>query len=238
MNEQSYSAIKVETSPYFTTLQPQFRMVKLLNRSKRCYTDEEIMTGLKRQDIPILKFVYKQFSGQVKSLITSNSGTEMDAEDIFQDALVVIYQKISSDTMKLTCSFSTYLTAVCKYLWLQRLNKLELFFEFKELACQHEEQDDFNMEQLLIESEKYRLFQQHFLRLTPDDQKVLRLFMSKISLKEIAKIMGYKSHKYAKVRKYICKEKLKNSILNDPQFRKIYEYDELTPVMNWEALEC
>jgi RNA polymerase sigma factor (sigma-70 family) len=232
MNEQSYSAIPVKETTSFSALKKQPRILALMSRSKNYYTDEEIITGLKRQDVPILKFVYKQFLGQIKSLIISNSGTEMDAEDVFQDALVVVYQKISSDTLKLTCSFSTYLTAVCKYLWLQRLNKLELFFDFKEIADRDEKQDDFDLDELIEESEKYKLFRQHFLRLSPDDQKVLKLFMSRISSKEIAKIMGYKSHKYAKVRKYICKEKLKNSILNDPWFRKIYQYDELMPAMN------
>ena len=70
------------------------------------------------------------------------------------------------------------------------------------------------------EQEKYRLFQQHFFRLSEDCQKVLKLFMSKTSLKEIADIMGFKTEKYAKTRKFMCKEKLKNSIVNDPSFKK------------------
>ncbi|MFA4864355.1 MAG: hypothetical protein WC605_11375, partial [Bacteroidales bacterium] len=70
------------------------------------------------------------------------------------------------------------------------------------------------------EHEKYRLFQQHFLKLSEDCQKILQLFLGKTSLKEIAEIMGFKTEKYAKTRKFMCKEKLKNSIINDPNFKK------------------
>jgi len=80
--------------------------------------------------------------------------------------------------------------------------------------------DHFLPEEPEEEQEKYRLFQQHFLRLSLDCQKVLRLFMGKTSLKEIADIMGFKTEKYAKTRKFMCKEKLKNSIINDPLFKK------------------
>jgi DNA-directed RNA polymerase specialized sigma24 family protein len=93
--------------------------------------------------------------------------------------------------------------------------------EFLEIEDLGELQDNFHLEQPENEEqEKYRLFQQHFLKLSPDCQKVLRLFMGKTSLREIADIMGFKTEKYAKTRKFMCKEKLKNSIINDPFFKK------------------
>ena len=73
------------------------------------------------------------------------------------------------------------------------------------------------------ESEKYKLFQQHFLQLGEDCQKILRLFLAKVPLREIAEVMGFKSEKYAKTRKFMCKEKLKNQILNDPKYNKLIE---------------
>jgi hypothetical protein len=75
------------------------------------------------------------------------------------------------------------------------------------------------------EVEKYRLYQQHFLTLNDDCQKVLLLFMKKLSLKEIAVEMGYKTEKYAKTRKYLCKEELKKRIINDPKCHKFLSDD-------------
>jgi RNA polymerase sigma factor (sigma-70 family) len=184
------------------------------------YTDVAIIDGLKKRDNGIIRYIYKEYYPTIKFLITTNSGTETDAEDVFQDALVVLYRKIASENLILTSSFKTFLYSICRNLWLQRLDRRVFSNEFLEMEDLSELQDNFQHEQPEEENEKYRLFQQHFLRLSPDCQKVLRLFMGKTSLKEIADIMGFKTEKYAKTRKFMCKEKLKNTIMNDPYFRK------------------
>ena len=49
--------------------------------------------------------------------------------------------------------------------------------------------------------------------------------MKKMSLKEIAEEMGFKTEKYAKTRKYLCKEELKKRIINDPKCQKFLSDD-------------
>jgi hypothetical protein len=51
------------------------------------------------------------------------------------------------------------------------------------------------------------------------------LFMKKVSLREIAAEMGFKTEKYAKTRKYLCKEELKKRIINDPNCQKFLSDD-------------
>jgi RNA polymerase sigma factor (sigma-70 family) len=184
------------------------------------YSDESIIDGLKGRDNGIIRYIYKEYYPTIKFLITTNSGTETDAEDVFQDALVVLYRKIAKENLILTSSFKTFLYSICRNLWLQRLDRRVFSNEFLEMEDLSELQESVHLEQPEEEQEKYRLFQQHFLQLSHDCQKVLRLFMGKTSLKEIADIMGFKTEKYAKTRKFMCKEKLKNSIINDPFFKK------------------
>lgn len=232
MSTQSTYVIPFDESAYSSSVPYEQTNKVLTCRSKLIYTDEAIIAGLKARDTEIIKYVYQKLYNQIKFLVTSNSGTQMDAEDVFQDALFLLYQKISTQTLKLTSSFSTYLYAICRHLWLQKLSRNKINYEYKEAVNLDEWQDKNTIDEQTEEYEKYKLFQQHFLKLKQNDQKVLKLFMSKISLKEIAHIMGYKSDKYAKVRKYICKEKLKNSILNDPRYQEIYQNEHLTPVFN------
>jgi RNA polymerase sigma factor (sigma-70 family) len=184
------------------------------------YTDEAIIDGLKKQNSLIIRYVYKEYYPTIKFLITTNSGTDTDAEDVFQDALVVLYRKIARENLVLTSSFKTFLYSICRNLWLQRLDRRVFRNEFLELEDLGELQDISYSEQPEDDQEKYRLFQQHFFKLGDDCQKVLKLFMNKTSLREIADIMGFKTEKYAKTRKFMCKEKLKNSIINDPNFKK------------------
>lgn len=184
------------------------------------YTDEAIIDGLKKRDSLIIRYVYKEYYPTIKFLITTNSGTETDAEDVFQDALVVLYRKIAKENLVLTSSFKTFLYSICRNLWLQRLDRRVFSNEFLDMEDLTELQEISSSEQADEEHEKYRLFQQHYFRLSDDCQKILKLFMSKVSLREIAEIMGFKTEKYAKTRKFMCKEKLKNSIINDPNFKK------------------
>lgn len=184
------------------------------------YTDEAILDGLKKRDSGIIRYVYKEYYPTIKFLITTNSGTETDAEDVFQDALVVLFKKIAREDLILTSSFKTFLYSICRNLWLQRLDRRVFRNEFLEMEDLSELQENLYLEQPDEEQDKYRLFQQHFLRLSEDCQKILQLFLGKTSLKEIGEIMGFKTEKYAKTRKFMCKEKLKNSIINDPNFKK------------------
>lgn len=204
---------------------PRVKIRKCIKTSEKrpCiyFSDIAIIDGIKDRDIRVINYLYKKFFNQIGFMVSSNSGTKMDAEDLFQDALVMIYQKIITDSLQLTSSFNTYLYSICWHLWLQKLNKHAFKYQYKGMTDLDAVEDEMNIKEILEESEKYKLFQQHFLKLTQAEQNVLRLYMSKTPAKEVANIMGYKSDDYAKFRKYLCKEKLKNSIINDPQFKKL-----------------
>jgi RNA polymerase sigma factor (sigma-70 family) len=190
------------------------------------YSDEGIVEGLRLRKEEIIKCVYKEFFPMIRQLIINNSGTDQDAEDIFQDALVIVYKRIIDDELILNSSFKTFFYSVCRNIWLQRLGKWKErnheFVDFESItAISEHTQEEIHS----IENKKHKLYQIHFLNLSLDCQKVLQLFLRKISLREIASIMGYKTEKYAKTRKYNCKEELKLRILNDPNYINIYTDD-------------
>lgn len=189
------------------------------------YSDEAIVEGLRLRSDFIIKYMYQEIYPMIRYLIVKNSGNDEDAEDIFQDGLIVVFKKIREHELDLSCSFRTYIYSVCRNIWLQKLNKRKQYIrEFSDIESYidlPDKVDQFQEEEM----EKYRLYQQHFLTLGEDCQKVLLLFMKKQSLKEIALEMGYKTEKYAKTRKYLCKEELKKRIINDPKCQKFLSDD-------------
>lgn len=189
------------------------------------YTNDAILDGIKQGDRRIVDYVYNECFPTIKFLITTNSGNELDAADIFQDALVIIFQKISTDGFILTSSFKTFLYSICRHLWLRRLDRREFNVGFLELKNANNLQEILQLDFEELENEKYQLYQTHFLSLSKNCRKILSLFLDKTPLKEIAQIMGFKTEKYAKTRKYLCKEKLKNKILNDPKCKKFFKND-------------
>lgn len=193
----------------------------------KSYTDQQIQRGILRNDNLVLQFIYKQFFYKVNNFIKNNSGDEDDANDVFQEAIIIIFRKLKEDnTIFETRPFPTYLFTVCRYLWLKQLESKRVEKEkvTDSLPFQSDLYDD-SLNELVIKNEKYSLYQKHFKNLSADCQKIMQMFFEKIPLKQIAQIMGYKSEKYAKKRKYKCKELLINRIKQDADYKKIVEDD-------------
>jgi len=191
------------------------------------YSDEQILKGILRHDNLILQYIYKQYYYNINYFIKKNQGSEDDASDIFQEAIIIIYRKIKeNDLIFEKSSFKNYLFSVCRLLWLKQLEKRRVEKEKlnDSLPFQEDLYDD-NLNEIIEKNERYGLYQKHFSTLSTDCQKLLQLFFEKVPLREIAKVMGYKSEKYAKKRKYKCKELLISRIKQDAEFKKILEDD-------------
>src|SRR5919202_6263448 len=63
----------------------------------------------------------------VLHFVTTNSGNEDDAKDIYQEALVVLYEKVKSGSLELHCQLKTYLYSVGRRLWLKQLAQRSRF---------------------------------------------------------------------------------------------------------------
>ena len=87
------------------------------------YTANEIIKGVARHKDSMINYVYRSCFPDVRKLILSNGGKEQDAQDIFQDGLIKVYQKITETGLELNCKFGTYLYSVCRFLWLNELEK-------------------------------------------------------------------------------------------------------------------
>lgn len=186
------------------------------------YSNLDLLNGILRNDTIVLQYIYKNFYSKINFFIKKNSGDDDDANDIFQEAIIIIYRKLKANELVLDCSFETYLYSVCRFLWLKQLDKRKV--EKEKIKDNHEYNDDIyddSLEKVVDLNERYRLYQKHFLNLGKDCQKVLQLYFDKVPLKNIAQIMGFKSEKYAKKRKFKCKEYLIKSIKQDLEYNKI-----------------
>ena len=182
------------------------------------YTDEQIIEGISNNDRKVMDYIYDRFYGKVEGFLMGRGGNPEHIKDVFQDALEAIVKKVRKEGLTLTCSFSTYLLAVCKNMWMHdiRKNKVNLVEDSKLEVVQEEDTVDW------AKNEKLRnLFNHHFAQLSEDCQRLLRLHFEKVSLSEIQKIFGYSSEHYTSDRKYRCKQSLFNRIRNDPKFKEI-----------------
>jgi len=182
------------------------------------HSDTSLIQGLRQKKSESIRYLYKEFFPVIRSIVERNSGNRQDSEDVFHDGLIVLYMRSQNKTFTLKSSLKTYFYAVCRNLWLQRLERkyrllYQADFEIHEDSEEYATDDQYVREEQL---EKMRLYHQHFFNLPLDCQALLKLFFRKVPLKEIAKVLGFKDENYAKTRKYMCKNMLRKKILNDP----------------------
>lgn len=190
------------------------------------YSNMELLNGILKNDTIVLQFIYSKFYSNINFFIKKNNGDDDDANDIFQEAIIILYRKLNANDLVLDCSFDTYLYSICRYLWLKELDKRKI--EQENIKDNHEFNDeiyDDSLEKITDLNERYKLFQKHFTNLGKDCQKILQLYFDKVPLQNIADLMGFKSEKYAKKRKYSCKEYLIKSIKQDLHYRNILSGD-------------
>lgn len=186
------------------------------------YSNQDLLNGILRNDTIVLQFIYKNFYSKINFFIKKNSGDDDDANDVFQEAIIIIFRKLKANDLVLDCTFETYLYSVCRFLWLKHLDKRKIEKEkIKDNHDYHEDIYDDGLERVADLNERYRLYQKHFINLGKDCQKILQMYFDKVPLKNIAQIMGFKSEKYAKKRKFKCKEYLIKSIKQDLEYNKI-----------------
>ena len=84
-------------------------------------SDLSIFKSLKEKENHAYEILYKFYYPSVKNFITKNSGSEEDAQDIFQETILVLLEKLSKGDFNLTSSLKTYIFAISSNLWLKKL---------------------------------------------------------------------------------------------------------------------
>ena len=85
------------------------------------YNQIALLQGLARNDKKAIETIYKDNFNLIQSLVINNSGSAEDAKDIFQEAMIVLYQKVQSGSFELNCQIKTFVYSVSRRLWLKRL---------------------------------------------------------------------------------------------------------------------
>ena len=155
--------------------------------------------------------LYKNFPA-VKKMILSKGGHASDAEDIFQEGLIILCTKVKDPGFVLTAQLSTYLFSVCRFLWKDELKKRKdhqvLDFDTGLNAAEEQALKDHTEEDAQI-----KLAEKVINELGQRCREVLVLFYSgQLKLKAIAAKMGYNSENTAKNQKYKCLEAAKNKL--------------------------
>lgn len=180
--------------------------------------DQNIIDGIVSGDELIIKEFYRQHLPYIRTYIIKNSGNQLDVEDIFQDAMIILYQKLKTDTLTIETSLSAYFKGVCKNIWRNRLRKNQKIIFDEHQVQKSKEKNMIDME--IEQTEKENLYRKYFFKLSQSSKEVLKLFCEGKSMNEISEITGY-SKEYTRKKKFEAKKSLIAMIEQDPIHREL-----------------
>ncbi|MGW8316875.1 MAG: RNA polymerase sigma factor [Bacteroidales bacterium] len=182
--------------------------------------ETSLISGIRAHDSEVLEHIYQSYFPMIEGFVVHHKGTRDQAKDVFQEAMIVIYNRVRAGELELSCKFGTYLYAVCKKIWIQERKKYLLH---QDKLKQHPMtvHDPGPEEDPLLQQHLTRIFLTHFRDLSPDCQKILSMYFNDYSLEEIRKALNYNNLHHTADRKYRCKKSLIKRILNDPLFKRL-----------------
>lgn len=169
-------------------------------RSGSGINEKEIFKRIQGGDEKALELLYKKYYRMMTKLVITNSGTEDEARDIYQEALIVFWQKARSGNLVLTSKISTYIYSICQNLWRKELDRK------KRLS---NEEKDSSVSIDMETSEKVKIIAQCMDQLGETCKRVLMYYyFDEMSMQDIAERLGFANTDTAKTKKYKCKKKL------------------------------
>jgi RNA polymerase sigma factor (sigma-70 family) len=172
----------------------------MVYRSSANMNEKEIFDRICKGDEKALEFLYQKYYRMMTKLVITNSGTEDEARDVYQDALIVFWQKATSGNLVLTSKMSTFIYSICQNLWRKELDR-------KKRLSNEEKDTSVTLDTESAEREK--ILAHCIDQLGETCKKVLMFYyFEEMSMQDIADKLGFANTDTAKTKKYKCKKKL------------------------------
>ncbi|MEP6465221.1 MAG: sigma-70 family RNA polymerase sigma factor [Parafilimonas sp.] len=172
-------------------------------------TNEQVLLkALANNDSKAAETIYKENFNMVLAFILNNNGSYDEARDIFQEAMITLYQKAKSESFVLTSQIKTYVYSICRRLWLKRLHQIGKMANGVENFESIPVEDDVEIHER--RNAELGIMDRALNSLGEPCKSLLEAFyINKKSMDEIAFSFGYTNADNAKNQKYKCLIRLK-----------------------------
>jgi RNA polymerase sigma factor (sigma-70 family) len=171
--------------------------------------EKNLLKGLATEDKTSIERIYREHYNMVKSLVINNSGSADDAADIFQEAMIVLFEKAKQEHFELNCQLKTFIYSICRRLWLKKLQQMNRYT----VQSEHLE-ETVPVEEEIENHEKkqndFTLMENAMGKIGEPCKSLLEAYyIQKKHMQEIAADFGYTNADNAKTQKYKCLVRLK-----------------------------
>lgn len=171
--------------------------------------EQALLKGLALNDSRAIETIYKDNFAVIQAFIMQNNGSYDDARDVFQEAMIALYEKAQTESFVLTCQIKTYVYSICRRLWLKRLQQLGRYSNKVD-----------NLEETVPVEEDLEIHEKRNAEFAIMDRAMNSLgepcksllegyYLKKMGMQELAAEFGYTNADNAKNQKYKCLMRLK-----------------------------
>jgi RNA polymerase sigma factor (sigma-70 family) len=153
--------------------------------------------------------LYNHYFDGLAAYIRSNQGNDQDAEDFFQESIIVFIDAVKQHKFRGDSKIKTFLHAVMRNLWLNELKRRKRALHRETRYYEENPQVEDSVHQQVKENEAKLEVASLLEKLGENCQKILHLFyyLDK-TMKEIYLEMGYENEQIARNMKYKCMKKM------------------------------
>lgn len=182
-----------------------------MKKAENAVSDEDILESIRsdRNLEPTVHLLYNYYFEGLAAYIRSNQGNDQDAEDFFQESIIVFIDAVKNDKFRGDSKIKTYLHAVMRNIWLNELKRRKRALNRETRYYEEHPQVEDSVHHQVKENEVKKEVAALLEKLGENCQKILRLFYYHDKpMKDIYLEMGYENEQIARNMKYKCMKKM------------------------------
>jgi RNA polymerase sigma factor (sigma-70 family) len=189
----------------------------------RTFDDATLLQALRSNANPdeAIRHLYRTQYNLTKIYIKQNSGSEEDAEDIFQEVICSFIDIVKKDKFRGESSVSTFLYALTRNTWLNELKKRDRAKIRDEKFEKQKDTTGPDVSHFIANRETNNQLMQLVNSLGETCKQILLAFyFENLAMKDILKNLAYENEQVVRNKKYKCLKQLEQMITSNPQLAK------------------
>jgi RNA polymerase sigma factor (sigma-70 family) len=164
-----------------------------------------------------IRYLYRTQFGLTAAYVKQKGGTQQDAEDIFQEVVLIFIEIVKKDKFRGESRIGTFLYALTRNIWLNELKKRGRSKLRDEIFEKGKDTEDMDVSHYIVNREmKSRLM--HLVDKLGDNCKkiLLAFYFENKAIKEILQSLDYENEQVVRNKKYKCLKQLEQLMTAEP----------------------